>query len=99
MKVRIRGILKGVGITIATLIVLPILLGIIIYLPPVQNFAVKKAAAYASKELGMSVTIESVRLVFPLDLGDNNFLAVKESDSIKNGIDTIAEVKNLDVRV
>ncbi|MCD8210667.1 MAG: hypothetical protein LUC37_03860 [Prevotella sp.] len=99
MKVRIRGIIKGVGITIATLILIPILLGIIVYLPPVQNFAVKKVAAYVSKEMGMKVTLERVRLVFPLDLGVNNFLAVRESDSIKNGIDTIAEVKNLVLKV
>ncbi len=99
MKVRIRGILNGVGITIATLILIPILLAIIVYLPPVQNFAIKKVAAFVSKEMGMSITIESVRLVFPLDLGINNFLAVRESDSIKNGIDTIAEVKDLVLKV
>lgn len=46
-----------------------LLLSILLYLPPVQNWAVKQVAAYASESTGMDISVKQVRLVFPLKLG------------------------------
>ncbi|MCF0207985.1 MAG: translocation/assembly module TamB domain-containing protein [Bacteroidaceae bacterium] len=52
-------------------IVLVLLLAAAFYLPPIQNWAVQKATAYASEQTGMQISIESVQLTFPLDLKIN----------------------------
>ena len=70
-----RRILVAAGCIVATPIVLFLLLAILIYIPPVQNFAVRKVAAGLSESLGMSVGVERVRLAFPLDLAVHNVLA------------------------
>jgi len=45
-----------------------LLLMVLLYLPPVQNFVCDKAAAVASESLGMDITIGRVDLRFPLNL-------------------------------
>ena len=60
---------KWAGITVLTPLVLILLLSILLYLPPVQNWAVKQVAAYASESTGMEISVKHVRLVFPLKLG------------------------------
>ena len=47
-------------------VLLFVLLTILIYLPPVQNWLVDKVAAYASEETGMEITVDHVDLSFPL---------------------------------
>lgn len=69
---------------VLTPIVLFALLFIAIYLPPVQKWAVDKAADYLSEEMGMEVTVENVRLKFPLDLSMGGMLAVQEGDTVLN---------------
>ena len=49
-------------------ILLFVILTILLYLPPIQNWAVDKVAAYASEQTGMEITVDNVRLSFPLDL-------------------------------
>ena len=49
-------------------IALVLLLSILLYIPPFQNFAVRKATEYAGKATGMQIGIEQIRLSFPLDL-------------------------------
>ena len=44
------------------------LLFVLVYFPPIQKFAVDKAAGILSEEMDMNVTVERVRLAFPLDL-------------------------------
>ena len=56
---------KWAGITVLTPLVLILLLSILLYLPPVQNWAVKQVAAYASESTGMDISVKQVRLVFP----------------------------------
>lgn len=55
--------------------------------------------SYASEQTGMEISIERVKLVFPLDLGVDGFLMIQQNDSLPQVKDTIADVKNLIVEV
>lgn len=89
------------GVAILCPLLLIVLLAVMLYIPPIQNWAVHKAAQYASAETGMTITIDRVRLVFPLDLGMEGVLALQPNDSIKGKTDTIADIKRVvaDVRL
>lgn len=87
--------LKWIGIIVGTPMVLFLLLALLIYLPPVQNFLVKKATAIASDELGMNVSIERVRLAFPLDLALDKFVAVQGKDTVLAAGSLTADVEIL----
>jgi len=93
--------LKWIGIAVLTPILLFMILAVLIYLPPVQNWAVKKVAAIASEKTGMEITVEHVNLEFPLDLGIEGFRAIKANDSLPQLKDTLADVRKLvaDVRL
>lgn len=82
-----RIILRTILIILAVLIVLPALL----YLPPVQNFARNQLENYAAENLGMRLTVERIRLGFPLRLGVRGAMAV-----LPEG-DTLFRVGNLQV--
>jgi len=75
-------------------IILLVLLSILIYVPPVQKAAVDWASDYLSEEMGMQVTVDRVRLKFPLDLSAGGMVAVQDGDTILN-----AESLDLDVRM
>ena len=82
---------KKCGIWAIVLVFTPILLiallALLLYLPPVQNWAVKRVAAYASASTGMDVTVKHVELVFPLRLGVEGVRALQPIDSLKNSKD------------
>ncbi|WP_337364314.1 translocation/assembly module TamB domain-containing protein [Prevotellamassilia timonensis] len=84
MKKTIKKALKWLGITVATPIALFLLLAILLYIPPVQNFAVHQVANYLSGNLGMDVRIDKVRLAFPLDLAVHHMTAVEKGDTLLN---------------
>lgn len=84
MKKPIKKALKWLGITVATPIALFLLLAILLYIPPVQNFAVHQVANYLSGDLGMGVRIDKVRLAFPLDLAVHHITAVEKGDTLLN---------------
>ncbi len=84
MKKPIKKALKWLGITVATPIALFLLLAILLYIPPVQNFAVHQVANYMSGNLGMDVRIDKVRLAFPLDLAVHHMTAVEKGDTLLN---------------
>ena len=84
MKKPIKKALKWLGITVATPIALFLLLAILLYIPPVQNFAVHQVANYLSGNLGMDVRINKVRLAFPLDLAIHHMTAVEKGDTLLN---------------
>ena len=69
-----------------------LLLSIIIYIPPVQKWAVDKSAEVLSREIDMDVSVESVYLRFPLNLHMDGMLAVQEGD-------TVVDAHALDVSV
>lgn len=83
-------------------VVLIVLLAAALYCPPIQNWAVQKATAYASEQTGMEISIDNVRLAFPLDLQVNGIKVIKEQmDSITSNTwkDTIADINSLMVDV
>ena len=74
--------------------VLFLLLAVLLYLPPVQNFVVHRVAASLSESTGMNISVSRVRLSFPLDL------SVKGVEVI-DGRDTLISASSLylDVRL
>lgn len=63
-----KRVLKWGGIVLLTPLLLILLLAVALYLPPVQDFVVARAARYASDATGMEVRVERLRLSFPLDV-------------------------------
>ena len=88
-----KKVIKWIGIAVLIPILLCLLLAVLIYLPPVQNWAVKKVAAIASEKTGMEITVGHVSLAFPLDLQLDDFKAIKQNDSLPQVRDTIADVR------
>lgn len=74
----LRAILWAIGAVVA----LFLLLAVALYIPPVQNFAVRKVAEYASQKTGMTLRVERVRLAFPLDLALINTFASQKGDTV-----------------
>ena len=60
--------LKWLGVVVAVPIVLVLLLFVLVYLPPVQDYAVRKMVAYASEQTGMQISVDRLRLTPLLDL-------------------------------
>lgn len=71
----------GISVALFPLFVLAIL-ALLLYLPPVQKWAVDKVAAIMSEEMQMEVSVESVSLKCPLDLCLNGMLAIQEGDTV-----------------
>ncbi len=89
---RMKKTLKWVGIVILTPILLIIILALLLYFPPVQNWAVKHVAAYASESSGMDISIGHVNLEFPLDLGLDDVKIIQQNDSLPQVKDTVADI-------
>ena len=87
-----KKILKWLAIAALTPVLLFIILAALLYVPPVQNWAVQKVAAIASDETGMQISVGHVNLEWPLDLGIDQFRAIHEGD-------TLADVGHLTVSV
>ena len=94
-----KKVFKWIGIAVLTPILLFIILAVLLYLPPVQNWAVKKVAAIASEKTGMEITVGHVNLEWPLDLGIDDFKAIKQNDSLPQLKDTIADIRKLVIDV
>ena len=90
---------KWIGIAVITPILLFMILAVLLYLPPIQNWVVQKVVAIASEKTGMEITVEHVNLEFPLDLGIEGFRMLHPNDSVANVTDTIADVRKLVVDV
>ena len=88
----------AVGIVL-TPILLFIILAVSLYIPPVQNWIVKKVTHYASQQTGAEISVKSVKLVFPLNLGVEGFKMIQPNDSIPQNKDTVADVERLIVKV
>ncbi len=68
---------------LAILFGLVLLLVVAVYLPPVQNFIKGRAVAYVSENFGMELSIERLRLRFPLRL------AVDDAQAVTSAGDTL----------
>ncbi len=71
---------------------LPVLLMSIIYIPPVQNWAVQKACNYASEATGMNISLERVRLTFLLDLELENLTAIQAQDTLLHTSELVVDL-------
>ena len=78
----IRRILKWAGATLAALLLVPFLLIALLYIPPIQNWAVQKAVGFASEAAGMDITLDRVGISFPLDIELENLTACLEGDTL-----------------
>lgn len=78
-----KKLMKWGSIILLTPILLILLLTVMLYLPPVQNWAVKQVAAYASESTGMDISVKYVKLVFPLKLGVEGVKVLQPIDSLK----------------
>ena len=94
-----KKVFKWVAIIILTPIILFLVLAFLLYLPPVQNWAADKVAAYASEKTGMDISVGHVSLKFPLDLAIDDFKLIKPNDSIPGVRDTIADIGQLVVDI
>lgn len=74
--------LKWIGIIISVPFALLIILSILIYIPAVQNLAVRKVASIASEATGMDISLSSVNLSFPLGIDIRRAYATQHGDTI-----------------
>lgn len=91
---KIKKVLKWLGIAVALPIVLFLLAAITVYLPPVQQFIKNRVTTYLSEKTGMQISIERVKLAFPLDLSVDRMKAVDHGDTL-----VAADALRLKVRV
>ena len=77
-----RKLVKWTGIVLLSPIVLFIILSILLYIPPIQNFLVGKATAIASEKTGMQISIARITLSFPLDLVVKGVRVISEKDTL-----------------
>ena len=85
--------LRWTGISVASPFILFILLCILIYIPPIQNFLVNTATRYASEATGMQISIGRISLSFPLDLVVNNTVIIDKQDTILNAKKLTAKIQ------
>ena len=88
-----------IGIVLLTPILLFVILTVLLYIPPVQNWAVQKTVAYASEKTGMDISVDKIRLEFPLDLSVEGFKVISRNDSLPQVRDTVADVSKLVVDI
>ncbi|MBQ8064696.1 MAG: translocation/assembly module TamB domain-containing protein [Prevotella sp.] len=79
-------------------VLLFVILTVLLYLPPVQNWAVDKVADIASEKTGMDISVGHVDLSFPLDLAIDDFKVIAPRET-GDGRDTIADMERLVVDV
>ena len=70
-----------VGLLLAPVVLLLMLAGLL-YLPPVQQWAVAKVCAYASEQTGMDISLQRIRLTPLLDLDLQHFSATTPPDTV-----------------
>jgi hypothetical protein len=85
--------LRWIGIILLIPIVFTVLISILLYIPPFQNFVLKKAVRYAGEAGGIQISVEKIRLSFPLHLSASGIEVVAPPS------DTLLTLENLSVRV
>lgn len=83
---------KWGGIVILIPISIFIILSILLYLPPIQNFVVEKVTQTASESTGMDIKIRRVSLSFPINLMVHETTVINEQD-------TVLDVDRLKIKV
>lgn len=96
MKKKLKVVIVFVAAALLLLFALPLLL----YVPPVQQWAVQRVAAIASDATGMQISVGSVSLTFPLDLEAGDVTVSQPSAlAIGEHSDTIASIGRVTVSV
>ncbi|MCU7615292.1 translocation/assembly module TamB domain-containing protein [Chryseobacterium sp. GMJ5] len=91
LKINRRKILKGIGITIISIIALVIILVLSLRLPAVQNYVKEKLVVYLEKKIKTEVSLDKVYIGFPNSLVmENLYLKGQKTD-------TLLAVRKLDV--
>lgn len=86
----IRRPLKVIGCLIVVILLIPVLL----YIPPVQDFAVKTATKMVADKTGMKIGIDKLRLKFPVNLSLSGVSVVEASgDTMVLAREAIVDVK------
>ncbi len=85
--------IRRLGIIIASPFILFVLVCVLVYLPPIQNFLVRTATRYASEVTGMQISIGRISLGFPLDLVVHHALVVNQGDTIADAGRLTAKVQ------
>ena len=85
--------LKRIGLICLIPIVLLLLVSVLLFIPPVQNFAVRKAMSYVAESTGIDISFERIRLSYPLNLSVRNALVMGADN------DTLAYLDKLTVEV
>ena len=68
--------------TLLIILLVLLLVPALLYVPAVQDLARRRAVAYASRTLGMEVSVERIRLAFPLRLTVDNTLLADRTDTL-----------------
>ena len=90
-----RKALKWVILAALTPILLILILAALLYCPPIQNWAVQKVTSIVSEKTDMDISVGRVRLEWPLNLGIEEFRAIKPNELHPQQKDTIADVNRL----
>ncbi len=91
----IRRILKYLFITVASTILLFLVLATLLYCPPIQDYAVERTTRVLSEKTGIDFRIERLRLSFPLNLSLQNAIAIEEGDTLLDARSLLLEIKLL----
>lgn len=78
----LKKILKYTLRTLLVILLVLMLIPALLYIPAVQDFVRAKAVGYASRALGMDLSVERIRLSFPLRLSVDNTLLVDKGDTL-----------------
>lgn len=88
----IRRCLKSLLCLIAFILIVPLL----VYIPPIQDFLVKAAAEIAADKTGMKIGVGKFRLGFPLDVSLKDVSVIEASgDTMVLAKEVVADVKLL----
>lgn len=93
MKKSVKKWIKWIVIICLIPIGLVLLLAILLYIPPIQNFAVRQATRIASESTGMQISVDRIRLSFPLDL------TVDGVEVLTSPADTLLTLQQVSARV
>ena len=84
---------KWAGIVVLVPVLLVLILFLLFYFPPFQNWAVKQVASYASEKTQLDIRVEHVNLEFPLNLGIDGIHVIQQNDSLPQVKDTVADIR------
>lgn len=77
---------RKIAYTVAGIALTPVVLFLLLvaalYIPAVQNWAVRHAAEYASEQTGMQIRLERIRIKFPLDIDLQHLSVTTPPDTI-----------------